>query len=157
MANGKNKLVAVGRKNGNQTVAASSQPKIGAAFGTAACVADEWATPGAARMGMQFGGDNFKAIDDITIVSMSRDYKRRLGQMGDGIFREAVASLRMILWTRLKTDFPEMSVAVNIILPRADFGIIVGAGENHAYANDQRVLQKRLDDACQGLCEVLGM
>ncbi len=96
-------------------------------------------------------------VDNMMVVSISREFKRRFGVLGDTIYKELICALKTVIWVHLKTDFPNSNPAINIILPLVDLGITVSNNPESTYLRDQRVMQEWVDKACQVFAEAIGL
>lgn len=124
---------------------------------SAAATLVEWARPTpTAELGIRHG-HAFTAVDQMTIVSIAREYRRRFSSLGEHAFKEAVTAARLIMWTRIKNDFPAADIAMHILVPKADIGVVVKGTGNDEYVNDPRLMQERFDAACRDLAEVMGV
>ena len=110
----------------------------------------------AVGLGIQ-GREGFVPMDRLAILSVSRDFRRRFATVGDMVARDAVYSLRTIMWCRLKIDFPDCQPTMHVLQPRGDLGVIVDGTAHDEYLNDPRVLQERFDKACAMWAECLGV
>ena len=113
--------------------------------------AGPWVMPKTVELGVMDEEDYFTSMKDMTVINLSRDFKRRFGVFGDSVYKEMVCALKTVLWAHLKADFPNANPVINIILPRVDLGIAITGCPEAGYLNDQRVLQERLDEACRCL------
>lgn len=94
-------------------------------------------------------------IDNLIVVSISREFKRRFSILGDAVYKEIICALKTVMWTHMKTDFPNSNPIINIILPQIDFGITINNVPESTYLCDQRIMQERLDEACRMLAQAI--
>lgn len=115
-----------------------------------------WVQAEAVKIGIQ-GKDGFRAMHNMSVLGISREYRRRFAALGEQVFCEVVFSLRTIMWCRLKADFPGCLVTMEIVQPSGDLCVTVDKSPGHEYLSNPRVLQARLDDACAKLADCLGV
>ena len=124
---------------------------------SSAAVLSDWTTPApTAELGIRHG-HSFMPVDRMTIVTLAREYRRRFSTNGELAFKDSVLAARLVMWTRLKNDFPDADIAMHILVPKADVGVVVKGTGNDEYANDPRLLQERFDAACRDLAATMGI
>ncbi len=141
---------ALAKLIGNAVTAAQRAPAETAA------VSGAWDMAGVVTVGIQ-GKDGFRAMDNMTVLSLSREYRRRFSEMGEEMFCAAVLAIRTILLCRAKIDSLDCPLAVEIIQHRGDLCVTVDKRSGGAYLDDPRALQRQLDDACAQFAECLGV
>lgn len=114
-----------------------------------------WPAADAIEIGVQRDGA-FSPLDNMTILAIAGDYRRRLSRLERREFCDAVYAIRLIMYHRLKNDFPDCHITMQIIQPRGDIGVVVDNCP-FPYINDRQALQDRLDDACRRVADCLGV
>ena len=115
-----------------------------------------WVMTEAVALGVK-GAGGYTSAEGMSILNISPGYRRRFTSIEKKTFPEIVFALRLILWTRLMRDFPGCIMTMQIIQPQGDIGVRIEAGEATGYIGNPRVLQKRLDEACELLAGCLGV
>ncbi len=115
-----------------------------------------WIQPGAVSVGIQ-GPDGFRELQNMAILSISREYRRRFAALGEQAFCEAIVAIRTIMLCRAKGDFGDCPLTMEIIQPRGDFCVTVDESAGDDYLEDPRALQRHLDDACARFADCLGV
>lgn len=103
------------------------------------------------------GRDGFRAMNNMSILHIPREYRRRFAVGGAQLLRETAFALRAIMQCRMQGDFPDCAFTVDVVQPAGDLCVSMEEGEGSAYLADSRVLQTRLDDACARFAGCLGV
>ncbi len=115
-----------------------------------------WIQPGVVSVGIQ-GPDGFRALQNMSILSISREYRRRFAALGEQAFCEVIVAIRTIMLSRARVDFGDDRFTMEIIQPRGDFCVTVHEDTGGDYLEDPRALQRQLDDACARFADCLGV